>query len=116
MILTLLKGKLHRAVVTESNMDYEGSIRIDADLMKAAGILTNEQVDVYNIANGERFTTYAVPGQGGQREICVMGAAAHLVNVGDKVIIVAFAQMTPEEAATWKPKTILLDEKNNIKS
>lgn len=115
MILTLLKGKLHRAVVTESNLEYEGSIGIDADLMKAAGILGNEQVDVYNIANGARFTTYAVPRAGGSKAICVMGAAAHLVNVGDKVIIVAYCQMTPEEAAEWKPKAILLNEKNDIK-
>ncbi len=115
MILTLLKGKLHRATVTESNLEYEGSIRIDADLMKASGIINYEQVDVYDISNGARFTTYAVPAPGGSGTICVMGAAAHLAKVGDLVIIAAYCQMSAEQAQGWKPKTVILNEKNRIK-
>lgn len=115
MLLTFLKGKLHRATVTAVEIDYEGSISIDADLMKAAGILAYEQVDVYNIANGKRFTTYAVPATGGSGIICVMGAAAHLVDKGEKVIIAAYCQMTAEEAGDHKPKTVLLDDGNRVK-
>ncbi len=115
MLLTMMKGKLHRATVTEANLEYEGSVGIDADLMKAAGILPHEQVDIYNVDNGERFTTYAIKEKGGSGAVCVQGAAAHKVNVGDKVIIVAYAQMSEEEAVNFKPKAILLDENNEIK-
>lgn len=115
MLLTFLKGKLHRATVTAVELDYEGSISIDADLMKAAGILPYEQVDVYNIANGKRFTTYAVAAGGGSGVICVMGAAAHLVEKGDKIIIAAYCQMSAEQAEGHKPKTVLLNDKNTVK-
>jgi aspartate 1-decarboxylase len=116
MLLTMMKGKLHQATVTEANLDYEGSVGIDADLMKAAGFLPNEQVDILNCTNGNRLTTYTITEPGGSGAICVQGAAAHLVNVGDKVIIVAYAQMDAEEAKTFKSSPILLDDDNNIKT
>jgi aspartate 1-decarboxylase len=114
MNLTLLKGKLHRATVTGSHLGYEGSITIDPALMRAAGLLPYEQVDVLNINNGARFTTYTIEGAEDSGEIIINGAAARLVQVGDIVIICAFAAMTPEEAAAWKPKVVLLDAKNKV--
>ncbi|TAE81872.1 MAG: aspartate 1-decarboxylase [Alphaproteobacteria bacterium] len=116
MFLTLLKAKLHRAVITSSDLTYEGSISIDADLLRASGILPNEQVDVLNINNGARFTTYAIAAQPGSRDIIVNGAAARLVQKDDVVIICAFASMSAEEAAQHQPTVILLDEHNHIKS
>jgi aspartate 1-decarboxylase len=116
MLLTLLKAKLHRAVITSSDLTYEGSISIDADLLRASGILPHEQVDVLNINNGARFTTYAIAAEAGSHEIVVNGAAARLVQKGDVVIICAFASMTAQEAAEHHPTVILLDEHNHIKS
>jgi aspartate 1-decarboxylase len=112
MLLTLLKAKIHRATTTEANLAYEGSITIDAALLKAAGILPFEQVDVVNCANGARFTTYAITG--GPGEICVNGAAARLVQPGDLLIILAYAQMTPEEAATHQPQLVFVDNHNRM--
>lgn len=114
-LLTLLKGKLHRAAVTGANLEYEGSVAIDSDLMKAANILPYEQVDIYNITNGERFTTYAITAPGGSKTISIQGAAAHKASVGDRVIIVAYIQMSEEEALEHKPSNILLDKENNMK-
>jgi len=113
MNLTMMKAKLHRAVVTEADLNYEGSISIDTSLLKESGILVNEKVDIYNIDNGERFSTYVIEGREGQ--ICLNGAAARRVHRGDKVIIVAYAQMAEKEAAEWKPEVLLLDENNKIK-
>jgi aspartate 1-decarboxylase len=115
MLLTLLKAKLHRATVTRADMDYEGSISIDAELLKASGILPHEQVDVLNINNGARFTTYTIVAPEGSREIGVNGAAARLVQPGDKVIIVAYGQLPQEEARNYAPTVVLLDDDNNIK-
>ncbi len=112
MRLRLLKSKIHRATVTDTNIDYTGSISIDQDLMDKAGVLPYEQVLVANIANGTRHETYVVPAPRGEGDICVMGAAAHLVNTGDKVIIMAFADMKKSEAKKHKPKVVVVDETN----
>ena len=116
MNLTMLKSKLHRATVTEADLDYEGSITIDRDLMDAANLLLNEQVDVLNITNGNRLTTYVIEGERGSGTIGINGAAAHLVGTGDLVIICAYAQMTEEQAKTHTPTVLLLDEHNKVKS
>ena len=116
MNITLLKCKLHRATVTNSDLHYEGSITIARDLMDAAGLLPYEQVDVLNINNGARFTTYAIEGKAGSGEIQVNGAAARLVQKGDLVIICAFAAMDAEEAKTFQPRVVLLDANNKVKS
>ncbi len=115
MLLTMMKAKLHRATVTQADMHYEGSISIDQDLLDASGILPHEQVDVLNINNGARFTTYAIVAGRGSREIGVNGAAARLVQPGDKVIIVAYGQMPAEEARNYAPNVVLLDDNNNPK-
>ena len=100
MLLTLMKAKLHRATVTQADLDYEGSIAIDRDLLEASGILPHEQVDVLNITNGARFTTYAIEAPRGSRVIGVNGAAARLVQKGDKLIVVAYCQIRPRRRAT----------------
>ncbi|HEX8470017.1 MAG TPA: aspartate 1-decarboxylase [Brevundimonas sp.] len=115
MLVTLMKAKLHRATVTQADLDYEGSIAIDGDLLDAAGIFPNEQVDVLNITNGARFTTYAIEAPRGSKVIGVNGAAARLVQKNDLVIVVTYAQMPQEEARQWSPTVVLLDEANNIK-
>lgn len=115
MQLTLLKAKIHRATVTMADLNYEGSISIDTDLLAASGILIHEKVDVLNINNGERFTTYAIPAQAGSGAIQVNGAAARLVQVGDPVIIISYASMNEEEAKKFQPKVVLVDEKNWVK-
>jgi aspartate 1-decarboxylase len=114
MLLTMMKGKIHQAVVTEANLHYEGSISLDPALYTAAGILPNEQVDVLNCTTGARFTTYVI--KGGDGQVCVNGAAARLVQKGDVVIVIAYAQMTPEEAISHQPKVVLIEGKNRIKS
>lgn len=113
--LTMLKCKLHRATVTEADVDYEGSISIDEELIEAAGLLVHEQVDVLNISNGERLTTYVIVAPRGSKAICINGAAAHKMNVGDKVIICAYTHMDKEKAKTYTPTVILLGDENNIK-
>ena len=114
MMLTMLKGKIHRATVTDACLDYVGSITLDEDLMKAAGLLEYEQVDVLDINNGARFTTYVIRGEAGSGTVCLNGAAARLVMPNDKIIIVAYAGMTPDEAAAHEPKIVLVDGKNRI--
>lgn len=114
MQLTLLKAKLHRARVSHVELEYEGSCAIDGALMDAAGLVEYEQVDIYNLANGERFTTYAMRGEPGSGMISVNGAAAHKAAVGDRVIICAYAAMPQHEAAEHVPRLIYLDEHNNI--
>lgn len=113
MILTYLKSKIHRATVTDANLEYEGSISIDPILLEAAGIRPFEQVDVYNIGNGERFTTYAIPGKRG--EICINGAAAWKATAGQRVIIACYCQLTEEETKTFNPKLVFVDDQNGIK-
>lgn len=112
MMLTMLKCKLHRATVTRADLHYEGSITIARDLMDAAGLLAYEQVDVLNITNGNRFTTYVIEGEAGSGEIGINGAAAHLASEGDLVIICAYASMDEAAAKTFQPIKILLDNAN----
>jgi aspartate 1-decarboxylase len=112
MLLTLLKSKIHRATVTDANLNYVGSITIDPILLEAAGIIEHEQVSIVNIHNGARFETYVILGQRGSGEICLNGAAARLVQPGDVVIIIAYAMMSPEEAKTHDPKVVLVDSHN----
>ena len=114
MQLTLLKCKLHRATITQADLHYEGSISIDQDLLEAAGLLPNEQVDVLNINNGQRFTTYAITAPRGSRMFCVNGAAARLAQVGDRIIVVAYAGMEQAEAKRFQPKVIVLDADNQV--
>ncbi len=115
MLVTLLKGKLHRATVTHANLAYEGSVAIDKALMQKANILPHEQVDIYNITNGSRITTYAIEAPEGSRTIGIQGAAAHHASTGDHVIICAYAQMHQEEAENWQPHVVILQEENEIK-
>ena len=114
MQLELLKSKIHRATVTDANLNYEGSITIARDLMDAAGILPFEKVGVLDVNNGSRLDTYVIEGKAGSGVICLNGAAARLVQPGDLVIIVAYATMSPEEAKTWKPTVIRVNSKNEI--
>jgi aspartate 1-decarboxylase len=114
MQLTLLKAKLHRACVTHAELDYEGSCAIDSDLLELAGILEYEQIQIYNVTGGERFTTYAIRAQAGSRIISVNGAAAHKARVGDRVIICAYGAMSENEARMHKPRLVYLDEHNRV--
>ncbi|NCN95109.1 MAG: aspartate 1-decarboxylase [Bdellovibrionales bacterium] len=110
MQLTLLKSKIHRATVTDANLNYEGSISICPRLIDKAGLHLFEKVEIYNCNNGERFSTYVI--KGGEGEICLNGAAARLVHSGDLVIIACYVQMSPEEALTHNPDLIFVDSKN----
>jgi len=114
MNITLLKAKIHRAVVKQADLDYVGSITIDSDLLRESGIIEYEKVEIADIDNGNRFETYAIAGEAGSGIICLNGAAARCVNKGDKIIIMAYAQMTPEEAKTHKPTVLFVDENNRI--
>ncbi|GHA93238.1 aspartate 1-decarboxylase [Algimonas arctica] len=114
MILTMMKGKIHRATVTQADLHYEGSISIDRDLLDLSGILPNEQVDILNITNGERFTTYAITAPRGSKTFGLNGAAARRVQLGDKIIIITYAQMEAEIAKSYEPKVVLLDEHNEV--
>lgn len=116
MKITLMRAKIHRAYVTQADLNYEGSISIDESLLEASGILENEMVDVLNINNGERFTTYAIKAPKNSGEIKINGAAARKVQINDPVIIIAYGSMKIEEAKNFQPKIILVDAKNkNIK-
>lgn len=108
-------AKIHRATVTEANLDYMGSITIDGELLKASSILPYEVVEIWNITNGERFNTYVIEGSSNSGVICLNGAAARKVAVGDKLIIAAYAQATEEEARSWTPTVVLVDNENRIK-
>ena len=112
---TLLRGKIHRATVTAANLEYEGSITVDRALLDAAGILPFEQVDVWNVTNGERFQTYAMAGARDSGLVVVNGAAAHRASPGDRIIIAAFSQMTDAEAVAWTPRVVLVDGRNREK-
>ena len=115
MILNMLKGKIHCATVTEANLSYMGSITIDADLMDQAGILPNERVQVVDNNNGTRLETYTIPGPRGSGVICLNGAAARCAQVGDVVIIMAYALFSEEEARSYRPTVVLVDESNRVK-
>ena len=114
MILTMLKAKIHRAVVTESNLHYVGSITIDKDLMEASGILEYEKVSVVDIDNGNRLETYVIEGECGSGIICLNGAAARLVQPGDKIIIIAYCQVDAEEAENHSPQIVFVGSGNKI--
>ena len=114
MLVTVLKSKIHCARVTEANLNYMGSITIDENLMDAAGMLEGEQVHIVNNNNGERFVTYIIKGERGAGQICLNGAAARLVQPDDVVIIMAYAQMTPDEARTFKPTVIFPKAGNTL--
>ncbi|GMR07520.1 MAG: aspartate 1-decarboxylase [Gammaproteobacteria bacterium] len=111
---TMLKSKLHRACVTHAELEYEGSCAIDGQLLKAAGIHEYEQIQIYNINNGERFTTYAIRAEDGSGIISVNGAAAHKVNPGDRIIICSYVVLNQHELSNFKPTLVYLDENNAI--
>ena len=115
MTVSLLRAKLHRIRVTEANLDYEGSLTVDADLMDAVGMFAYERILVADVENGSRFETYLIPGPRGSGVCCLNGAAAHKGAVGDRLIVMAFAQMTPDEAAAFVPNVDRLDENNRLK-
>ncbi|GIO11646.1 aspartate 1-decarboxylase [Cohnella xylanilytica] len=114
MFRQMMKSKIHRATVTEANLNYVGSITIDQDLMEAVDILPDEKVQIVNNNNGARFETYAIPGPRGSGVICLNGAAARLVQPGDVVIIIAYGYMTDDEARSHQPKVAIMDERNRV--
>jgi aspartate 1-decarboxylase len=111
---TLLKSKIHRATVTEANLDYQGSVTIDPLLMEAADLLHFERVEIYNVTNGERLATYAIPGRSGAGEICINGAAAHKARPGDLVILASYAVYEEEAARRHRPALVFVDESNRM--
>jgi len=115
MLRTLYKSKIHRATVTQAELNYEGSITVDVELMEAADILAGERLEVFNLNNGERFSTYAIEGERKSGIICVNGAAARLAQVGDKVIIISYVLLSDEEVKGRKSKVIFVDERNRLK-
>ena len=115
MNITMLKSKIHRATVTEAKLDYVGSITIDASLLEKSGILEYEKVQIANVTNGARLETYTIAGEKGSGVICLNGAAAHLAQKGDIIIIMAYADMSEDEAKTHRPKVVFVDSENNIK-
>ncbi|MBQ9587239.1 MAG: aspartate 1-decarboxylase [Bacteroidales bacterium] len=114
MFIEVLKSKIHRVTVTEANLDYIGSITIDSDLLAAANMIENERVDIYNITNGERFSTYIIRGEAGSGIIGINGAAAHKAHVGDLLIIASYASMDFDEAQRWHP-TVIFPTDNHIR-
>ena len=114
MQIEMLKAKIHRATVTQAELNYVGSITIDSDLLEASGIREYEKVDIVNINNGERFATYTIAGAAGSGVICLNGAAARCACTGDKVIIMSYCTMTPEEARGHKPPVLFVDEENKL--
>ncbi|WP_066874812.1 aspartate 1-decarboxylase [Clostridium mediterraneense] len=114
MKITMLNGKIHRATITEANLSYVGSITVDENLLEAAGILEYEKVQIVDIDNGARLETYTIAGARGSGVICLNGAAARLVQAGDKIIIMAYGEMTRDEAMNHKPKVVFVNEKNEV--
>ena len=115
MTIQMLKGKIHRAVVVQAELNYVGSITVDPDLMEAAGIDEYEKVQIVDVENGSRFETYTIAGEPGSGMICLNGAAARMVQKGDHIILMAYCDMTPEEAKEHQPKVVFVDEKNRIR-
>lgn len=111
----VLRGKIHRATVTEANLEYEGSLTVDAELMEAAGLAPYERIDVYDVTNGSRFSTYLIEGPRHSGVICVNGAAAHLARAGDRVIITGYGLATEAELKGHRPRVVLVDERNRIR-
>ncbi len=114
MNITMLYSKLHRATVTDANLNYVGSITIDQNLLDAVDMRVGQKIDIVNVNNGERFSTYIIPGERDKGDICLNGAAARKVHKGDKIIIIAYASMTEEEADKHQPKIVILDDDNSI--
>ena len=114
MTIEMLYSKIHRAVVTDANLNYVGSITIDEDLMDKAKLRVGQKVDIVDIDNGERFSTYVIKGKRGNKDICLNGAAARKVHKGDKIIIIAYASMSLEESESYKPAVVIVDEENNV--
>ena len=114
MTITMLKAKIHRATVTQAELDYVGSITVDMDLLEQAGILEYEKVQIVDVNNGSRFETYTIAGERGSGVTCLNGAAALMVQTGDKIILMAYAQVTPEEASELRPTVLFVDEKNKV--
>ena len=114
MTVEMLKGKIHRATVVQAELNYVGSITVDQDLLDASGILEYEKVQIVDVNNGSRFETYTIAGERGCGMICLNGAAARCVSVGDKIIIMAYATMTPEEAKDHKPSVVFVDDNNHV--
>jgi aspartate 1-decarboxylase len=114
MTITMLHSKIHRATVTDANLNYVGSITIDKAILKEAGMRVGQKVDIVDVNNGERFSTYIIPGEAGKKEFCLNGAAARKVHVGDKIIVIAYTQLTEKEADEFKPKIVILDDDNSI--
>ncbi len=114
MNITMLYSKLHRATVTDANLNYVGSITIDQNLLDAANMRVGQKIDIVNINNGERFSTYIISGERGKGDICLNGAAARKVHKGDKIIIIAYATMSEKEADKHMPKIVILDDDNSI--
>ena len=112
MLVSVLQAKIHRATVTDSNLNYDGSITVDSELLAQAGLVAFQQVQIYNITNGQRFETYLMNGRPNSGEIVINGAAARLVAIGDLIIIAAYALLSPAEAAAWHPKVVLVDARN----
>ncbi|MEZ4281839.1 MAG: aspartate 1-decarboxylase [Myxococcota bacterium] len=112
---TLLKSKIHRATVTEANVEYEGSVTIDRNLLEAADMLPYERVDIWNCTNGNRLTTYVIEGERGAGQICINGAAAHLMKPGDKVIIASWCEVPDEQARGFDAKRVFVDHENRIR-
>lgn len=115
MLREMLRAKVHRATVTETNVNYEGSLTLDSGLMEAAGMLPYERIDVYNADSGARFSTYLIPGPAGSGVVCVNGAAAHLARAGERIIIAAYASLSEEEIAAHRPLVVLVDRANRVK-
>ena len=115
MTREMLRAKVHRATVTETNVNYEGSLTLDARLMEAAGMVPYERIDVYNADSGTRFSTYLIPGEAGSGVVCVNGAAAHLARAGDRIIVASYAALADAEIATHRPTVVLVDAANRVK-
>ncbi len=114
MLLEFLYAKIHRATVTDANLNYVGSITIDEEILEKANMSEGQKVDILNINNGERFQTYIISGKRGNKDFCLNGAAARKAQIGDKIIVCAYAQMTPDEAKSFKPSIVQLNDKNEI--
>ncbi|QQR98762.1 MAG: aspartate 1-decarboxylase [Sphingobacteriales bacterium] len=114
MLLNIFRAKIHRAIVTQADLNYKGSITIDEALLDASGMIENERVQIVNVDNGERFETFIIKGERGSGVVCLNGPAARRVQVGDKLIIIAYALMTPEEAKTHTPSAVFVNENNQI--
>ena len=114
MTITMLKAKIHRATVTQAELDYVGSITVDMDLLEQAAILEYEKVQIVDVNNGSRFETYTIAGERGSGVMCLNGAAARMVQTGDKIILMAYAQVTPEEASELRPTVLFVNEKNKV--